>query len=325
MFKRYIIRRVLTTLIIFFAIINFQFLLFWVFNPIKPVQWIIDPDFMSPGLIESLKRLYGLDQPLHVQYYKYIVNMLTFNFGVSFRLQRPVVEMLFEYLPNTIVLVLTAQILQIIIGVMTGLIIASKRGKIVDFSVMGAGLVIHAVPAFLVMLVFRYVFAEKLRLFPILTKVVTAPDNPLMFLGNFMYRMSLPLITLVCIGFGTWLYYTRNLSIGVLTQDFIQTARAKGVSDRGLVFGHILPAILPPIVTLVIVTLPTSIFGSIMAEYIFSWKGIGWWYLNSIWGGDYPAVQALFYIYTVLLLTGNLLADILYGYMDPRIRIEARR
>lgn len=324
MLRNYLVKRVVTTLVIFFVILNFQFLFFWVINPIKPVQWVLNPNF-TKEVAETLAKAYGIDQPLHVQYYKYLVNMLTLNFGVSFRTQRPVIELLVGYLPHTLALVLTAMVIQVVIGIAVGLYAASKRGKLIDIVATGAGLLMYTTPSFLVLLLFRYVFAEELRWFPVIGTIVSPPGDILAYLGEYLYRMALPLITLVCIGFGSWAFYTRNLSMDVLTQDYIQTARAKGTDSKKLMLKHVFPAILPPIVTMIVVSFPEIIFGSIVTEYIFTWKGIGWWFLSSIWVGDYPAAQALFYIYTVFLLVGNLLADVLYGFIDPRVRVGTRR
>jgi peptide/nickel transport system permease protein len=324
MLGRYLVKRVATTLVIFFVILNFQFLFFWVINPISPVQWVLNPNF-TPEVAETLARNYGIDQPLYVQYYKYLGNMLTMNLGVSFRTQRPVIQSLIDYLPYTLSLVLTAMIIQVIIGIAVGLYAVSKRGKLIDIVATGSGLLMYATPSFLVLLLFRYVFAEELHWFPVIGTIASSTTDLVSYLGEYMYRMALPLITLVCIGFGSWAFYTRNLSMDVLTQDYILTARAKGTDGRKLMLKHVLPAILPPVVTRIMISFPQIIFGSIVTEYIFTWKGIGWWFLNSIWSGDYPSAQALFYIYTILLLVGNLLADVLYGFIDPRVRVGTRR
>ena len=323
MLKDYIMKRTVVTLILFLVVLNVQFAVFWVINPIKPVQFVLDPDF-TPEVAERLTKLYGLDQPLHVQYAKYITNMVTLNFGMSFRSQLPVAQMIMEYLPNTLALVLTALIIQMVTGIMIGLYAATKRGKLADLLLTGAGMIMYAMPPFIMLLLFRYIFAEKLLWFPVIGIIVSPSDN-LLYLSEFLYRMALPLITLVCMGFSSWTFYTRNLSMNVISEDFIQMAKAKGVSERSIMLKHVFRAILPPIITLVILSLPAVIFGSIVTEYVFTWKGIGWWYLNSIWGGDYPVVQALFFIYTIMLLVGNFLSDILYGSLDPRIRVGVRR
>jgi peptide/nickel transport system permease protein len=323
MFVNYLVKRIATMVIIFVIILNIQFLFFWVISPIPPVQQVIDSNF-SPDLVDRLRKMYGLDQPLYVQYTKYIINMMTLNFGVSFRTQGPVIELIREYLPYTLSLILTAAILQISLGVLIGLYAAAKRGNLVGISITGIGLLMYALPSFLVLLFFRYIFAERLGWFPVIG-VVAPTDNLLAYIQEFMYRLALPLIALVCYGFGSWAFYARNLSLEVLTQDFIQTARAKGLEEKKLLLRHVFPAILPPLVTLVLISIPSTIFGSIVCEYVFSWKGIGWWYLNSLWSGDYPSVQALFFIYSMMLLVSNLLSDILYGYLDPRIRVGERR
>jgi peptide/nickel transport system permease protein len=323
MFRGYLIKRIATTLIIFFVILNFQFVFFWVINPIQPVQWVIHPGF-NQEVVNYLRKLYGLDDPLHVQYIKYITNMLTLSFGISFVSRRPVTALLIEYLPNTLALVLTAAIVQIVIGILAGLYAAAKRGKIADFSITGLGLIMYAIPAFVFSLAFRYIFAEKLHWFPVIG-IPHVQDTIIAYLAEYMYCMALPLISLIIMGFGSWAFLSRNLSMDVLTQDFIQTARAKGVGEKKMLFKHVFFATLPPLLTLVVISLPETIFGALMTEYIFTWKGIGWWYLKSMWGGDYPVVQALFFIYTVMLLAGNLVADILYGFLDPRVRVGMRR
>jgi peptide/nickel transport system permease protein len=322
--KIYFIKRIISTIIIFIAILHLQFLLFWVVNPIEPVQWTTDPDF-GPDLAAKIRELYGLDQPVSVQYVKYITNMLTLNFGFSFTTRWPVLTLLWEYLPNTLILVLTAVLLQIVVGITIGLYAGIKHGKIVDLMTTGIGLLAYAMPPFLVFLTFRYIFAEKLRWFPIIGTIASPPTSPILYVGEFLYRMALPLVTLVIVGFGSWAFYTRSLSIEALSEDFMQTAKAKGVRGRKLMFKHLFYAILPPIITLIAISLPATIFGSVVTEYIFTWKGVGWWFLTSLFAGDYPVLQALFFVYTLLLLIGNFLTDVLYGYLDPRIRVGIRR
>lgn len=324
MFRKYVLKRLLTTLIIFFIIIHFQFLFFWVLNPVDPVQIVLDPD-LPPEYYDLMRHLYGVDEPLHIQYIKYITNLLTFNFGISFRSQQPVAKVMMNYLPNSLALVLTAVLIQIVIGVAAGLYAARKHGGLSDVLLTGGGLLMWSMPPFLILLAFRYLFAEKLGWFPVIGAVMSNPDNIVAYLSEYIYRIALPLITTVLIGFGYWAFYIRNLSIEIMTQDFIQTARAKGVTGRLLIFKHVLWAILPPIVTMVLMALPLTIFGSFVTEYVFTWKGIGWWYLNSLYGGDYPAIMTLFYIYSIWLLLGNLVADFLYGYIDPRIRVGVRK
>jgi peptide/nickel transport system permease protein len=325
MFRGYLIKRIVSTLIIFFVILNLTFLIFYVIDPIKPVQWFYDRrGSMTVELYASMNRMYGLDQPLYVQWERYMINILTLQFGLSFVQQKPVLSVLMQYLPNTLALILTATVIEIVVGIMVGLYAASKRG-LVDFSLTGFGVLVSAVPAFLIFLVFRYVFSENLRWFPITGIIVAGPDNPILYLGDFLYHMALPLITLTIYGFGGWAFYARNFSVEILTQDYIQTARAKGVNRRGLMFKHVLSAMMPPILTMVMMALPNTIFGAMMTEYVFTWKGVGWWYLDSIYKGDYPVVQTMVVIYSILLLGANFLSDILYGYLDPRVRVGGRK
>jgi peptide/nickel transport system permease protein len=135
----------------------------------------------------------------------------------------------------------------------------------------------------------------------------------------------MPLLALVVGGFGSWALYTRNLLLDALTQDYVVTARAKGLSERTILYRHAFRSTLPPIVTMITLSVPGIVTGAMITEWIFTIPGVGRWYLNSLMAADYPVVQAVLFIYAILVIFANLIADLLYGILDPRIRVGMRR
>lgn len=319
----YILKRLLFIVVVLFIIVTMDFLIFQVFCPINPVDVMTTPRFTEKTR-QILTRMFGLDQPILTRYEKYIVNMLTLNLGVSFLSRRPVIEDVMIYLPNTLLLLGLAIALSIVIGIPLGIRAASGRGGKVDALITTIGLISFATPAFLFQLICRLTLSHWLGLFPFgLMHSIPPPSDLLAYTWDVSYHLALPVFTIVAINFGYWSLYSRNITLDALTEDYITTARAKGVSERDVTYKYAFRASLPPIVTLVALSIPTIVTGAVMTEYIFSWPGIGWWLLDSMMGGDYPAVQGLLFIFSVLMLSANFFADILYAILDPRIRVGA--
>ena len=322
---RYMARRFLIAFITLFVIVNVQFFIFQVVNPVDPVRLMIGPGF-TPETRQMLYTLYGLDKPLFERYFIYIKNLYTFTFGISFLSRRPVIVDILSYLPNTLYLLGLAMIFRLLFGIISGLTAASKRGKRWDVTIVSIGLISWAMPAFILQLLFRFVFCSQLKWFPFgMMTSYPPPTAPLEYLKDLLYHTALPVTTMVAMGFGSWAFYTRNLLVGVLTEDYVLTARAKGIKERIIVWKHGFRVILPPIVTMIFLGLPGLITGAIITEYIFTWPGLGWWLVHSTMNADYPSVQAMFFIYSILMLLSNFLADLTYGYLDPRIRVGMRR
>lgn len=310
--------------VVLFIIVTLNFVVFQVFCPINPVEVMITPRFTEETK-QSLIRMYGLDKPILTRYTKYVLNMLTLNLGVSFHSRRPVIEDVMTYLPNTLILLGLGIALAIVIGIPLGVQAASWRGTKRDALIVTLGLVSFATPAFLFQLICRVTFSRWLGWFPFgLMSSYPPPDDLLGYAYDVSYHLVLPLFTLVAIQFGYWSLYTRNILLDALTEDYILTARAKGLSERSVNYKYALTASLPPLITLVALAIPGIVTGAVMTEYIFSWPGIGWWLLDSMLRADYPAVQGLLFIYGVLTVSANFLSDILYATLDPRIRIGER-
>ena len=269
---------------------------------------------------------------MHIRYAKYIANMFTWNFGFSFKSMKPVAQEMSWRLVNTVLLLGSALVGTIMVGVPIGILAASRRGSKIDVLAIGSGIFTWGVPTFFIQLLFVLFFSYYMSTWlgsPLLPHggltSVPPPTAPLAYMADAAWHLVAPLITLIIAGFGSWALYTRNIMLDALTQDYIVTARAKGLSERAVLFRHAFRSTLPPIVTMVTLAIPAIVTGAIITEFVFSWPGIGGWYIESLFQGDFPVIQAVVFIYAVLMVTGNIVADILYGVLDPRIRIGMRR
>jgi len=329
--REYLLKRIVVSILILYVVATLNFVIFQVVSPIDPVGFILDPS-MPPEVRDSLREMYGLNRPLYERYIYYVRNMFTWNFGVSFRTMTPVVQELSFRLPATILLLGSAMVATILVGIPIGILAASKRGSKLDVLAIGSGLFTWGVPVFFIQLLFMLFFAYYFKiafgwsLFPVRGIVsVPTPENPFVFIADVAWHLAMPLITLVIGGFGFWALYTRNVLLDALTQDYVTTARAKGLTERTILYRHAFRSTLPPIVTMITLGIPGIITGAMITEWIFTIPGVGRWYLNSLMASDYPVVQAVLFIYAILVISCNLIADLLYGILDPRIRVGVRR
>lgn len=321
-FRTYLWRRLVYALIVLFVIVTFNFAIFRLM-PGDATKMIIDPAF-EPEAILELRRQFGLDEHPLVQYWKYITSLLRFDLGLSFGSRRPVVDELMERLPNTIVLFLVSFVMTASAGVAVGVYAASRRGTFADNLVTGSGLFAHAVPVFWIQLLLLMLFGYYVPILPIRGTIsAPPPDGFLLALLDRVHHLILPAGSLTIIGLGSWALYTRNTMLEALGQDYIVTARAKGLPRRDILYRHALRSVLPPIVTLVFMSLPGAVSGAVITETIFSWHGVGRYLLDAVLQQDYPAAQGAFYLIALAVIISNLLADMAYGLVDPRIRVGA--
>jgi peptide/nickel transport system permease protein len=329
--RGYLAKRIAFGLLILFVIATLNFLLFQVFSPVDPASVNLDPR-LSVEVRERMREIYGLLDPLYIRYLKYLRNMFTWNFGWSFRSMRPVAEDMSWRLMNTVLLLGSVLICTIALGIPIGILAASRRGTKTDLIAIGSGIFTFGVPTFFIQLLcllfFSYYFRVMFgfQLFPPAgLSDVPPPTEPIAYMANVAWHMAMPLFTLVISGFGAWSLYTRNILLDSLTQDYIVTARAKGLSERTVLFRHAFRSSLPPIVTIIALAIPGIVTGALITEQIFSWPGIGSWYISGLQEGDYPVVQAVMFIYAVLMIIANIVADLLYAVLDPRIRVGMGR
>jgi len=294
---KYIGRRLIQIAIIFFVIITVLFLLFRL-APGDPVSRMVDPD-MTPEDAEYLISQLGLDKPLGMQYLYYLKNFFTGNFGESFHYGQPVIEIIWARLPNTILLFTTAIILSALVGVFLGKIASWHKGETTDTLMTIGALVTHTVFLPWLGLILIWVFAYKM---------------------DVLHHMILPLTTLFLVHFGSYLLIMRSSMLETLKEDYILTARAKGLPEKVIRNHHAAPNASLPVVTSVGLSLAFSINGGALTETIFTWPGIGRELVMSVSQNDYPLAQACFLLIAIVVLISNLVVDTLYAYLDPRIR-----
>jgi peptide/nickel transport system permease protein len=321
--RRYIFRRLIQIIIIFFVILTVLFLLFRL-APGDPVSRMIDPD-MTPEDTEILISQLGLDQPVWKQYIYYVKNFFTGNFGNSFHYGQPVVRIIGDRLPNTILLFTSSIILSALVGIFFGKIASWHKGKKIDTWMTIGALVTHTVFLPWLALIMIWVFAYKFGWFPITgmisEEVWLDPDAGL--LGkvlDVLHHMVLPLGTLFLIHFGSYLLIMRSSMLETLKEDYIITARAKGLEEKVIRDHHAAPNAALPVVTSVGLSLAFSINGGALTETVFTWPGIGRELVFSVSHNDYPLAQASFLLIALVVLISNLVVDVLYAYLDPRIR-----
>ncbi|MBQ0054540.1 MAG: ABC transporter permease [Synergistaceae bacterium] len=292
--------------------------------PGDAVSTIIDPNF-SPEAKARLRELYGLDKPILQQFFIYLRQMLTFRFGLSFLSQRPVWEELVSRLPLTLVLMGCSMLLSAVIGIWLGIKAALNRNKFAEKFVLRAGAVTASFPGFFVQLVLLMLFARTFRVFPLRGSLsVPPPTGTWALFCDYAHHLALPVISLTIMGFGGWALYVRNLMVRVLNEDYIVMAEARGLSKKRVIYGHAFRSILPPIFTILLMSLPGLVSGAVITESVFSLHGVGTFLVEAVSGNDYPAAGAAFYLLALITVICNLLADVMYGIVDPRVRLEEK-
>lgn len=323
MSRSWLVRRALSSLAVLAAVLALNFVLFRIM-PGDAVSTIIDPSF-SPEAKDRLRELYGLDKPLLEQFFIYVKQMLTFSFGLSFLSRRPVWEELLTRLPSTLALMTASMLLSSILGIWLGIKAALNRGRLVERVVLRAGAVTASFPGFFVQLVLLMLFAREFPIFPLRGSFsVPMPAGAAALTADYLWHMALPVLSLTLMGFGGWALYVRNLMVRALGEDFVLMARARGLSEKQVVYGHAFRTILPPIVTLLLMSVPGLVSGAVITESVFSLHGVGTFLLEAVSGHDYPSAGAAFYLLALMTVICNLLADVVYGMVDPRVRIEGK-
>ena len=267
---------------------------------------------------------YGLDRPLHEQLLVYMKNLMTGNLGRSIYYKMPVSDVIMLHLPWTILIVASATVISTVSGVFLGTLSAKNRKNGSDRIMMTCMIAFAEIPPFLLGLILLLVFSVHLRLFPLAGAVTPFADYnaPLEQAWDIMYHAFLPVVTLSLTQLTGVYLLTRNTLITVTTKDYIRTARSKGLSERTVIYKHALRNALIPIVTIIGLSLPGLFSGAIITESIFAIPGIGKIALDAVNKRDYPLMMGFSMFVAVLTLLGNLLSDILYAFVDPRVKLK---
>jgi peptide/nickel transport system permease protein len=292
--------------------------------PGDPTSLYLSNPNIHPSVIEQMRRNLGLDQPVHVQYVKWMGAFLRGDFGYSFSQHRPIADILKDAIPNTLLLSGVALILIFAIGIVVGTIQAVRQYSWVDNVATVLSFFFYSMPSFWFGLMLILLFSYKLQWLP--ASQMTSVEHE--FLGGFAQladRAKHLFLPALALGIGAAASVARYMRSGMLEQirqDYVRTARAKGLGERSVVFKHAMRNALIPVVTLLGLYIPFLISGAFLIETIFAWPGMGRTVITAIFQRDYPVVLASAFVISILVILGNLIADVLYSVVDPRVRVE---
>ncbi len=318
--RRYLIRRLLQTILLLFILSVVLFSLLHAI-PGGPVRALIGPR-ATKEQIASITHDLGLDQPLYIQYWNWITNILHGNLGTSFASGLPVSFEIGTRVGNTLELFLAAMAFAMIVAILLGVLSAVRQYSIMDYSATIFAYFGIAMPIFWFALVLQQIFGVKLGVLPIFGQqsLNTTGFSPLDNFEDHLVHLILPMITLSLLFIAGWSRYLRSSMLDVVKQDYVRTARAKGLSPRVVFFKHALRNALIPFITVVAIDFGGIASGAAVTETVYSWPGLGSRFLDALSDRDYPVLLAMLLISAASVILFNLIADLLYAVVDPRIR-----
>lgn len=316
----FVIRRLIGSLIAVFAIATFNFFLFRVL-PGNPIELLFRSPTLTPQQIRALEEQFGLNKPMLQQFVIYLYNFFTGNYGISFYYRVPVINVLIPRLVNSLILLLPASLAAIAFGIFTGMYAAWKRGTKVDVSILTSAMGLYSLPSFWVggLLILCSLFYLKLPVSGMFTYGSVYPDV-WTYLEDFLKHFILPFITLTLITYGEFTIIIRNCMVDVLTEDYIKLAIAQGTPTLRLLSRNALKNAMLPTISIIAINLGLIVAGAVLTETVFAWPGVGRLIYEAIIHRDYPILQGAFIIITISVVAANFIADMLYGYLDPRVR-----
>jgi peptide/nickel transport system permease protein len=319
----YALRRILNAIPLLFIILTLTFVLMS-FAPGDPIWGIIDPFSKAAGDQESIDRLkdrLDTDQPIHVQYLKFMSNVLQGNLGDSFVFQRPVAEKIMERLPHTLLLVGVSLVLSTLVAITVGIVSALRKNTWIDTLFTFISFISISVPGFFMAIVVVMLFSLKLGWFPV---GGWRADMEHFNLVDRLRHMVLPVGVLVFLMFSSKSRFMRTSMLEQMKSDYIRTARSKGLSEGKVIWKHALRNALLPVVIILTMQLPQLVGGAAFIEMVFAWPGVGGMGLKAVFDRDYPMIMGITLIFSIAIIFSNLLADILHGILDPRVRNEIK-
>ncbi|NOZ27350.1 MAG: ABC transporter permease [Chloroflexi bacterium] len=322
---RYLIRRLVQMIPLLFAISILSFLIMHL-APGDPTAMYMDPTKgagNNPETLQRLRRQLGLDQPLYVQYWKWLTNTLRGNWGYSFINRQPVLDNIMARLPNTLLLGGVAMTIALLAAIPIGILSASRQYSLFDYTVTGIAFFGISVPPFWLALVLMQVFANHLGWLPAVgMRSVREQLSGWPAVVDVIKHLIMPATVLAMPSLAGWMRYMRSSLLEVIGAEYIRTARAKGLKERAVILRHALKNALIPMITLLGLSLPVLVGGAFIIETVFGWPGMGRLGVNAILARDYPLIMGVTMMSSVLVILGNLLADIVYAWADPRIRYQ---
>lgn len=314
--RSYIFKRILSMIPLLIGITLITFFIVHL-APGDPTSLLVGPNLTRSDQAQIINNL-GLNQPIIVQYLKWLKGIMKFDFGISFHSGRKVSEIILEKLPATLFLSGVGMVISIFSAVFLGILSATRRWTWVDYLISLFTYGGLSIPVFWLGLILILFFSVKLDWLPA-TGMYSLRLERVTF-WNRLYHLVLPLICVVTPGLAKWTRYMRSSMLEVIQQDYMITARAKGLHEKVVIFKHALRNAFIPMITLIGLSLPFVVEGTFIVESIFGWPGMGLAGINGIWQRDYPLIMGINTLTAILILVSNLLTDIFYTVFDPRIR-----
>ncbi len=314
---RYLFSRLLQSLVLLWLVSMIAFAVLHL-APGGPLsQFALSPG-MTQEQIERITEQLGLNRPLPVQYLDWLGHLLIGDWGKSFRDGRAVLDVIGSHLGATLQLMVSSTLLSIILGTWIGVLGAIRRYSTFDYLATIGAMVALSIPTFWFGLVTIFIFSVRLGWLPA-GNMFTIGDGSFL---DYLHHLILPCVVLGLVTVAIWSRYMRSSMLEVVNQDYIRTARAKGVRERAILWHHAIRNALLPMITIAGLQLPTLLSGALVTETVFTWPGMGRLFLDSLNYRDYPVVMGILVFSAILVLIGNLLADLLYAVADPRIRLD---
>lgn len=314
--QRYIFSRLFQAILVLFIVSSITFLLIQAAPGGLAV--LMDPE-LDTAVVEQIEENLGLDQPLHVQYSRWFSALLQGNLGHSLISRRPVMDMILERVPATLLLSSTALLLTLLFGIPLGIIAARRHYSAIDhFATLGSFIGL-ATPNFWFGILLIFLFSVRLGWLPSSGMYSIGADFSI---KDRLMHLILPAMVLATSATAEITRYTRSSMLEVLVQDYITTARAKGMTERIVIFRHALRSALIPVLTIIGLLLPRLVGGAVIVEKIFGWPGMGRLAVDAAFNRDYPLILGVTLLISMMVVLSNLVVDLLYAYFDPRIKLE---
>lgn len=346
MYWKFIVRRILYLLLTYVVII---FLYSALFNTVMEetlrsqlieqvnaemisMSESINPEQLNQYETERMNTLikqYHLDEPKINRIFWRALDTITFKFGKATTLtaasgEKEVLTIILEVIPRTILLFTLAIAIDVLLGILLGIKKAQKPGKALDQSTSIITMIVYGMPSWWLAMIFIMVFVFIIPIFPSGGLHSTPPPTGFAYYLDLLYHLTLPALTLIILGFWGRAFLIRNIVLGTLQEDYIMSARARGLSERKVLYGHALRSAAPPIMTMSLMSLLRSISGSLVFEGVFNWPGMGNLYWVAVQMNDIPVLMGNLAITTILTLMGLLILDLIYGFLDPRIKVGGK-
>lgn len=319
---RYFSRKIVHLVLTLLAVIATNFAIFHLM-PGDPVTHIARGQHLDADAIARLRSFYGLDRPLSSQFLTYLQNLAHGDLGFSYSYSSPVGPIVLKALGNTLILVTVSTVLVIVLGVLIGVFAATRRGTKTDGGLVIGSLVFWSLPTFWVGMLLIFVFAVMLDWLPIAGMYTADAIYPNVFsrIADLARHLVLPTVAMVFVDIAQFVLISRSSLLATLAEDFMTTARAKGLAARRVLWRHGVPNALLPVVTATSLYASATVGGTIQVETVFSWPGMGQLIYLSVIRRDYPVMEACFLIFAVVVVLANFASDLMYRILDPRVRL----